>query len=44
MLDWKTWFGGALTSVKDFYVEHPNITMFGLAAAGSLTFVENGCL
>lgn len=32
MLDWKTWFGAALTGVKDFYVEHPQVTMFGLGA------------
>lgn len=40
MFDWKTWLGTALTGVKDFYVEHPNITMFGLGViTASLLFL-----
>lgn len=29
-VEFSSWFGNALTRIKDFYVARPNVTMFGL--------------
>jgi len=38
---WQEWMGNALTKLKDFYLEHPNILMYaaGFASAVVLVFL-----